>query len=164
MLNPGRKHPVLPGSEDSVGAWCPCWAGPGLTDGFLSPWAILLSCLFQNRFCRFWDSVSFSAEARKANHQGLKGELAGPRAGGGAGSLGEDEDRRPGWTPKLVQTHTGAAYFQRFHSVTHNEFSSPASWWNWRMWIKPVLLITWFWCGSLEENVGIKTICICWSL
>lgn len=59
--------------------------------------------------------------------------------------------------PKLVQTHTGAAYFQRIHSVTQNEFSSPASWWKWRMWIKPVLfnnlILMWFpWSECRDWN------------
>lgn len=36
------------------------------------------SCLFQNLILQ----VSLSAEVMEANHQSLKGELAGPRAGG----------------------------------------------------------------------------------
>lgn len=37
---------------------------------------------FQNRFCKFQDSVPLSADVRKANIWGLKGGVAGPGAGG----------------------------------------------------------------------------------
>lgn len=65
-------------------SWYPCQAGPGVTDGCFPPRLILLSCLFQNRFAAF-KTVPLSAVVRKANIWGLKGELAGPRAGGRRG-------------------------------------------------------------------------------
>lgn len=84
------------GNEDYVGMCHPCQAGLAPTDGCFSPWAVRLSCLFQNQFTSFSTLVSFSAEVRKANIWGSKGELAGPRAGGRLAPGGRRGPR--GWT------------------------------------------------------------------
>lgn len=49
LLLSGKLPEGTSGNEDGGESWCPCQAGPGVTDGCFPPWVILLSCLFQNR-------------------------------------------------------------------------------------------------------------------
>lgn len=104
LLNPSRKHPVLPGNEDSVGAWT--HARWGRSDWWLPPSVGHFAFLpFPESVFPSFETVCLSAEARKANHQGLKGELADPRAGGGpappGGGWGQEAwmDRQAGPDP-----------------------------------------------------------------
>lgn len=73
LLNPSRKHPILPGNEDSVGGLVPMPGGAGLTDGRLPLWAILLSCLFQNQFFQVLRLCLPLCRSEEGKSSGLEG-------------------------------------------------------------------------------------------
>lgn len=54
-----------------MGARCPGRAASGC----FPLWPVLLSCLFQNRLCKFQDFALLSADVRKADTPGLEGKL-----------------------------------------------------------------------------------------
>lgn len=146
-LNPSRKHFLLPGNEDSVGTWLVPGSSRARSNWCLPPSGGHFAFL---PFPELTSQVSLSAEVKEAKNQSLKGELAGPKAGGRL-ARGEGRGQEAQVDPQAgLDLHGG--WLLPAPSLCNpfkNEFSDPASWWNWHMWIKPMLLLTWFWCGSL---------------
>lgn len=110
------------------GQWGELVPMPGrasVTDGCFPPRLILLSCLFQNRFTAFKTlSPSLQLWGRQIFGAWRESWLV-QRLEVGEGGM-------PGLPTKLAQAHRGATWLPTLSlcNTFKNEFSNPASWWN----------------------------------